>query len=45
MFPAHREISPNTVGWIEDELNEWIRSRAARRGGFPVDHGAHGIQE
>ena len=45
LFPRHRQISSNAVGWIEGELNDWIRSRATRRGGFPLDHEAHGIQE
>ena len=36
MFPPHRQISPNAVGWLEDELNDWIRTRNARHGGFVV---------
>lgn len=27
-FPKHRQISPNTVGWIEHEVTAWIESRA-----------------
>lgn len=27
-FPARRRISPRCVGWIEDELDQWIRDRA-----------------
>lgn len=27
-FPRHRRISPNTVAWVEEEVNVWIRERA-----------------
>jgi prophage regulatory protein len=27
-FPPHRQISTNAVGWLEEEVNAWIRSRA-----------------
>lgn len=27
-FPKHRQISSNTVGWIEHEVTAWIESRA-----------------
>ena len=26
-FPARRHISKKLVGWIEEEVDEWIRSR------------------
>lgn len=26
-FPPHRQISTNAVGWLEEEVNAWIRSR------------------
>lgn len=26
-FPAHRQLSANTVGWLEEEVTAWIRSR------------------
>jgi prophage regulatory protein len=29
-FPARREIGPNSVGWIEDEIDKWIASRIKR---------------
>lgn len=29
-FPRHRRISLNAVGWIEDEVDTWIRSRATQ---------------
>ena len=27
-FPKHRRISPNAVGWIEHEIDDWIRRTA-----------------
>jgi prophage regulatory protein len=29
-FPARRELGPNSVGWLEDEINSWIKSRTKR---------------
>jgi prophage regulatory protein len=29
-FPRHRRISANTVAWLEDEVDVWIRERVAR---------------
>lgn len=26
-FPKHRRISANTVAWVEEEVNIWIRGR------------------
>jgi prophage regulatory protein len=26
-FPKHRRISANAVGWLEQEINEWVLSR------------------
>ena len=26
-FPRHRRISANAVAWVEEELNDWIRSK------------------
>lgn len=28
VFPRHRRISANTVAWIEEEIDIWIRERA-----------------
>ncbi len=28
-FPPHRRISTNVVAWVEDEVNEWIRSKVS----------------
>ena len=29
-FPARRSLGPNSVGWLEDEVDKWIESRAKR---------------
>jgi prophage regulatory protein len=26
-FPQQVELGPNSVGWIEDEIDAWIKSR------------------
>jgi len=26
-FPSRRQISPNSVGWLESEILEWMESR------------------
>ncbi|MFN7984137.1 MAG: AlpA family phage regulatory protein [Vicinamibacterales bacterium] len=28
-FPMHRRISLNAVGWLEEEVDQWIRSCAS----------------
>ena len=28
-FPKHRRISANAVGWLEQEVNEWVLTRDA----------------
>ena len=28
VFPKHRRISANAVGWLEQEVNEWVLWRA-----------------
>ena len=30
-FPKRVQLGPNSVGWLEDELDEWIRERADAR--------------
>jgi prophage regulatory protein len=30
-FPARRRIGPNSVGWLEHEVTEWIKSRSVVR--------------
>ena len=30
-FPSPIRITDKAVGWLESELDEWIRSRSARR--------------
>lgn len=29
-FPAPIELGPNSVGWYEDEIDEWLASRPRR---------------
>ena len=26
-FPARRKLGPNTVAWVEDEIEQWCESR------------------
>ena len=30
-FPASLKLSERTVGWLETEVDEWIKQRAERR--------------
>jgi len=27
-FPSRRRISPNAVGWLESEIQDWLRTRS-----------------
>ena len=27
-FPARVKLGPNTTGWTEEDIDEWLRSRA-----------------
>jgi prophage regulatory protein len=29
-FPQRKQLSPNSVGWLESEIDEWIASRSAK---------------
>jgi prophage regulatory protein len=29
-FPSRRELGPNSVAWLEHEINKWIESRTKR---------------
>jgi len=31
-FPPRRSLGPNSVGWIEAEVIEWMKARAKRVG-------------
>ena len=31
MFPKRIQIGPNRVGWVEDEVLDWLQERIARR--------------
>jgi prophage regulatory protein len=28
-FPKHKRLSTNAVGWLEQEVDQWVRSRSA----------------
>ena len=30
LFPKRRQISANTIGWLQSELAEWINKRAQK---------------
>jgi prophage regulatory protein len=34
-FPQQVELGPNSVGWIEEEIDAWIKSRP--RGPIPIE--------
>lgn len=36
-FPPRRKLAPNAVGWLADEIEEWIRSRAPVQAQSPQD--------
>lgn len=31
LFPKRVQIGPNTVGWWEDEIDDWLKSRQAEQ--------------
>lgn len=31
-FPKRVQLGPNRVGWVEDEVLDWLRQRIDRRG-------------
>ena len=31
LFPRRVHLGPNSVGWLEEELDQWIRERADAR--------------
>ena len=31
MFPKRVQIGPNRVGWVEDEVRDWLQARLDRR--------------
>lgn len=35
-FPKRRRLGPNTVAWLESEINEWCASRAVKADGEEV---------
>ena len=40
IFPVPVELGPNSIGWYEDELEEWLASRPRRRYGAPTEPAA-----
>ncbi len=34
-FPRRVRIGPNAVGWLEEEIESWLRERAAERKAVP----------
>ena len=32
-FPQRRQISPNSVGWVEEEIETWMQDRAVVKTG------------
>ena len=39
-FPAPVELGPNSIGWFEDEIEDWLASRARRTYGAKVGEAA-----
>jgi prophage regulatory protein len=35
-FPAPRSLGPNTVRWLESEIDAWIRALPSSRSGAPA---------
>ncbi len=33
LFPAPLELGPNSVGWYQDEIDSWLKSRTRRHYG------------
>ena len=36
-FPPRRKLAPNAVGWLDNEIEEWICSRAPVQAQSPQD--------
>lgn len=36
-FPKRRQIAPGLSGWLESEIDEWIRNRPLANGGTADD--------
>ena len=37
-FPAKVQLGPNAVGWIEEEIDDWILSQKVSRPRSPADN-------
>jgi len=38
LFPAPIELGPNSIGWFEDEIDDWLASRPRRT--YGAEHAA-----
>ncbi len=36
-FPKRVELGPGAVGWVDEELQEWIKARVAERDAAQVE--------
>ena len=41
-FPRRIQLGPNAIGWIEDEVDDWIRAKVAQRDKHPVRDQSNG---
>lgn len=37
LIPAKRRLGPNTVGWLQDEISEWLTNRPAPNKGDALE--------
>ena len=44
LFPQRRRIGKAAVGWIEQEVESWIKSRAAGPGAPPIPVEASSVE-
>lgn len=43
-FPARVELGPNSVGWVESEVDEWLSARRRRPSGAAGQNLAQAIR-
>ena len=36
-FPRRRSLGPNSVGWLQSEITQWVETRAVVGGALNVD--------
>lgn len=44
-FPRRLRLGPNSVAWVESEVDEWIDRRARERGPLPEPRGLRQLRE